>query len=66
MTFLQQCAVYWPSKDVPKQQYGPFKVELVDTSFCETYRVTVRDLKLTKSGQVSGNKRGKTYPMSAY
>ncbi|KAI0234921.1 Receptor-type tyrosine-protein phosphatase mu [Lamellibrachia satsuma] len=45
------CAVYWPTKEAPTCQYGPFEVELTETNFSENHNVTMRDFKLTKSSK---------------
>ena len=55
MTFMQTCAIYWPTGDSTRQQYGPFDIKLVDTEVNETINVTVRQFQFTKSGGVRNN-----------
>ncbi|KAK2172546.1 hypothetical protein NP493_950g01060 [Ridgeia piscesae] len=47
--------IYWPTKENPKCQYGPFEVELTETNFSENPNVTFRDFKLTKASKSDDN-----------
>ncbi|KAK2191690.1 hypothetical protein NP493_48g07132 [Ridgeia piscesae] len=46
-----ECASYCPSQTDVKCKYGPFEVELVDTVSTKNAKVTVRELKFSKSNR---------------
>ncbi|KAI0209894.1 Receptor-type tyrosine-protein phosphatase kappa [Lamellibrachia satsuma] len=45
-----QCSTYWPTKEGTTQQFGPFKVKLVQTGLSATSNIIMREFTLAKSG----------------